>query len=98
MQRIDLGSGHWYSWVGWAPDRDLNPQYNDMPDDPHYGATVGHLNQSGEECLGFLTFAKWAPVPVWELESTDPLTVSPSVLCTACGDHGFIRDGKWVVA
>ena len=27
----------------------------------------------------------------------EPLTISPSVLCQ-CGDHGFIRNGKWVVA
>ena len=31
------------------------------------------------------------------LVAYDPLTVAPSLLC-ACGDHGFIRDGKWVPA
>lgn len=40
-----------------------------------------------------------------ELESLEPLTVSPSLLCKApmpdgstCDDHGFIRNGKWVGA
>ena len=33
----------------------------------------------------------------WTLVAYDPLTVAPSLLC-ACGDHGFIRDGKWVPA
>ena len=33
----------------------------------------------------------------WKLESADPVTVSPSLLCS-CGDHGFIREGKWVPA
>lgn len=34
---------------------------------------------------------------VWRVESLDPLTVSPSLLCTA-GHHGFIREGRWVPA
>ena len=32
-----------------------------------------------------------------ELISTDPLTISPSLLCR-CGDHGFIREGRWIPA
>lgn len=31
---------------------------------------------------------------VWQVESLDPLTISPSVLCS-CGHHGFIRNGRW---
>ena len=96
--KVDLGSDHSYSWVRWAPDRDLNPQYADMPDDPHYGIQVFHKNKAGEECPGFVTFSKLAPPPVWELISVEPLTMSPSLLCRTCGDHGFIRDGKWVAA
>lgn len=34
----------------------------------------------------------------WQVESWDPLTVSPSLLCRACGDHGLIVEGKWVPA
>jgi len=34
----------------------------------------------------------------WDVASLDPLTISPSMLCRACGHHGFIRDGKWVPA
>lgn len=45
----------------------------------------------------------------WTVEQWEPLTISPSVLCKAplvpgdpsageCGDHGFIREGRWVVA
>lgn len=34
----------------------------------------------------------------WHVESWDPLTLSPSLLCTACGSHGFIREGRWVPA
>ena len=33
----------------------------------------------------------------WKLESENPLTISPSLLCTdsRCRRHGFIRNGKW---
>jgi uncharacterized protein DUF6527 len=35
--------------------------------------------------------------PKWTVESWDPLTISPSILCD-CGNHGFIRNGRWVPA
>jgi hypothetical protein len=34
----------------------------------------------------------------WTLVSADPLTLAPSILCRGCGDHGFIREGRWVRA
>lgn len=34
----------------------------------------------------------------WIVESTDPLTVSPSINCLNCGTHGWWRDGQWVGA
>jgi hypothetical protein len=36
--------------------------------------------------------------PVWTVESYEPLTLSPSVLCRRCGRHGFVRAGRWVPA
>lgn len=35
--------------------------------------------------------------PFWSVESWEPLTVSPSVLCN-CGDHGYIRGARWIPA
>lgn len=43
---------------------------------------------------------------VWQLLSREPLHVEPSLLCKApsgpngelCGDHGWIRGGRWVAA
>jgi hypothetical protein len=26
----------------------------------------------------------------------DPLTIEPSILCSDCQTHGFIREGRWV--
>ncbi len=34
----------------------------------------------------------------WAVESADPLTISPSILCGSCGTHGFWRAGRWVPA
>lgn len=34
----------------------------------------------------------------WTVERLDPLTISPSLLCRACGHHGFITAGRWVPA
>ena len=30
------------------------------------------------------------------VESTDPLTISPSILCPDCGLHGYVRSNRWV--
>jgi len=101
---IDLGAGHLLRFVHWAPDRDLNPQYDGLPDVDRWGAILAHPHPvTGNECEGSLTFD--GPVqrqleparPKWQVESWEPLTISPSVLC-ACGDHGFIRQGRWVTA
>ncbi|GAC71038.1 hypothetical protein [Gordonia soli] len=27
--------------------------------------------------------------------STDPVTVTPSIMCADCGLHGFLTDGVW---
>lgn len=34
----------------------------------------------------------------WIVESDDPVTLAPSILCLTCGHHGFIRGGRWVPA
>lgn len=36
--------------------------------------------------------------PVWKVEQDDPLTLSPSIVCSCKGQHGFVRDGKYVPA
>jgi hypothetical protein len=32
------------------------------------------------------------------IDQEDPLTISPSILCPDCQTHGFVRNGRWVVA
>lgn len=111
---IDLGDNHTLEFTCWRPDRDLNPQYDGIPDVERYGATVRH----GDGCLSGILFdgdvqqklhaiyVKWAEKQglkprkyiAWQVECWEPLTISPSLLCLRCGDHGYIRQGKWVKA
>ena len=104
-ERIDLGHDHAMSYFCWAPDRDLNPQYEGIPDVERYGITVYHKAPDGSECASAVVFdgevqRKLEPDGRhrWAVVQEDPLTLSPSLLCMRCGDHGFIRDGKWVPA
>lgn len=64
-----------------------------------------HRTPEGEECMGSIYFElEWvrnnpalSNVAKWMVETWEPLTVSPSLLCS-CGHHGFIRGGKWITA
>lgn len=100
-RNLDLGHDHRAVFLGWAPDRELNPQYEGIPDEPRYALLIHHKDPAGAECSGMVTFAgdvqrRVEPdrPNVWTVQSWDPLTISPSVLCS-CGDHGFIRNGRW---
>lgn len=69
------------------------------------GVAVGlveeHDSPTGR-CSGYVKFRGVPPNPdgrpSWVVEKEDPLTLSPSVLCSTCGHHGYIRKGKWVPA
>lgn len=120
---IELGDNHALWFVQWAPARDLNPQYDGVPDVQRYSAVIEHPSLiDGSLCLSAIHFdtpevrlvdeasrkhceklgIPYHDYPRWQVESWDPLTVSPSLLCTpgklGCGDHGFIRQSKWVRA
>ena len=101
---IDLGDNHTMQFYGWSPDRKLNPQYDGVPDAKKYGAFVSHLTPDGSKCESAIVFDSETSRriddnrPKWVVESWEPFTMSPSLLCRACGDHGFIREGKWVRA
>lgn len=99
---LDLGDGHWLRWIGWAPDRSIPEnaeRFKDAPDDSRYGAIVTHTTDKTETglCEGYIGINPINDHATWTVESWDPLTLSPSLLCS-CGDHGFIRGGKWVRA
>ena len=105
-QEIDLGEDHVLRFTQWKPDRDLNPQYAHLSDVDRLGAVVRHKTPDGGDCMSGIYFdtpetkrviaEAFPDRSTWTVESWDPLTISPSLLCRACGDHGFIREGKWV--
>jgi hypothetical protein len=53
---------------------------------------------NGQDCRGgFVAFrGRYMDNHGWTLESEDPLTLSPSLMCRGCGCHGFIKNGAWV--
>lgn len=85
---IDLGGGHRLQPTTRADGR------------PH-GWIDEHTNAAtGKLCCGAVTRAGMAlgQEPTWRVVTEEPLTLEPSLLCRMCGDHGFVRDGKWVPA
>lgn len=87
---IDLGHGVTMQWA--------------TKDGGRVGLLERHSTPDGEECTGYVALdvpgvREWRPDgPLWRVESWEPLTISPSVLCRQCGNHGFIRNGQWVPA
>lgn len=63
-----------------------------------------HRTPEGRECGGSVLFdldgvrEAFPDRAVWTVESLEPLTLSPSILCRRCGNHGYVRAGKWVPA
>jgi hypothetical protein len=97
---VDLGGGVTLRWTELYG--------RETPAGEHFGAIVSHRKPDGSYCEGAITFntalgrefaASSAPPttkprdPAWE-----PLSISPSVLCTDCGEafHGHIQGGRWV--
>jgi hypothetical protein len=93
---IDFGSGFTGHWIGWHPERELNPQYEGIPDSDHalLMLTCPHGLQTGVSIMGAMPGEREG----WTVESWEPLTLSPSILRNECGCHGYIREGKWVRA
>lgn len=89
-RRLDIGGDH--SLVLVTPTDATEPT----------GVEVYHLTPDGKPCVGWINFdvAHNEHLPTerkWQVESWEPLTLSPSLLC-GCGDHGFVREGRWVKA
>lgn len=97
----EIGHGVGYVFTAWAPDRELNPQYDGIPDVDRFGLIYRHPAPDGSECSGSVVFEGEAARkvmpnhPQWTVDSWEPLTLSPSLLCTTCGHHGWIKNGAW---
>jgi len=80
-----IGHGHWLRRQVWQGEPS--------------GVLDIHMKADGRLCFGG---ARWAGPDdghaKWKLVSVEPLHIEPSLACRGCGDHGWIRDGKWVPA
>jgi len=89
---IDIGNGHQIKWRAFEGDE-------------HSMLEIHHRRTNGAPCRSHIPIVggAWAreftPGSVfgWDMVSIEPLTLAPSILC-GCGDHGFIRGGRWVPA
>lgn len=97
-EQIDIGHGFSMSYFRWAPDRELNPQYADIPDVDRAGIIVDCPHGIGGAVhfdVGERMKEIFPNSNFWTVQSWDPLTLDPSILCTECGCHGYIRNGAW---
>lgn len=99
---LDLGDGHYLRYFRWEPD-DLPANRElygvPLPVVEKAGATVYHGDCASAVHFDLPEIRKFfGERHVWQVVSWDPLTLTPSLLCMRCGDHGFVRDGKWVRA
>lgn len=104
VQSLDLGHGHILTYYPWTPNARLHPDHADLPQVERFSATVEHTRPDGKACISGVTFdgpvaRQLVPLSgLWTVESWEPLTINPSLLCGGCGDHGWIREGRWVQA
>lgn len=65
------------------------------------GLFQAHKTEFGEPCLGAVPFVipgiveRNGSTPMWDVVKDEPLTLHPSISCSSCGKHGFIKNGKW---
>ena len=66
-----------------------------------------HRDAAGAWCAGWVAFrgSPWSRqfekvegFQSWDVVKRDPLTLSPSIKCKACGHHGHIKNGRWTPA
>jgi hypothetical protein len=89
---IDLGDNH-------------TMIFSEYQGEKRVGANIVHQAADGSKCQGWISFEgrAWAnsfngSIATWKVEQDEPITLSPSIACRVCGDHGYVRDGKWVKA
>lgn len=98
--RIDLGSGRDAVYFTAHDDAEQLGEVIGLIE-THPLQRVFDDRPAGAECAGVVFFdvpGNEVDRPKWTVECWEPLTLSPSILCGLCGNHGFIRGGRWVEA
>jgi hypothetical protein len=87
----ELGHGVRYTFTAWGEHDPVGII------EQHEGCSVS--SQGGGIMFDLPGVADAFPGhPLWTLVQKEPLTLAPSLLCRACGHHGFIQEGRWVPA
>jgi len=85
---IDLGNGYIGHLIE-ASEAQPHPS-------GYAGITIEHTRPDGRQCGHIATWdGSQGPNRTWTLVLLDPLHIEPSLLCRVCGDHGFVRNGRW---
>jgi hypothetical protein len=85
-------------WTDISAEQDMSRLIRPVRHDgAPYGWLEAHRDGRGKWCTAVLARADVdsSGRPAWRVLSEDPLTLDPSVKCTACGNHGWIRNGRW---
>lgn len=92
QQPLDIGHGVTIEFTSWGAHERV-------------GLIEHHSTPNGEPCDGGGVLFDLPGVreafpgrALWKVESWVPLTLAPSLLCSRCGHHGWIRDGRWCPA
>jgi len=101
---IDLGGGHSYQWMQDGYIGPPTPEHKIIGLVEHHPHAVDDDHPFGY-CGGYIAWVASSRKGGWvtvrhELVSGSPgdeehVTISPSLLCPLCHNHGYIRDGKW---
>jgi len=103
---LDLGDGHWLDWSTYKGERCGGIITHVKTDElkAKQRAEYGDQPWIDGNCQASFTIrgSQWnidePRYASWEFDGNfEQPTLSPSFLCH-CGDHGFIRQGKWVRA
>lgn len=82
MAVLDLGLGHRFT-----------PAFG--REGEHVGWMHHHTAPDGQPCVSFCAIVPGYGAEVHRVEQAEPLTLSPSLKCRACGSHGVVTKGRW---
>lgn len=101
LEKLDvtqIGSREWIAYYTSGEERTGIIELHELDDGTICGGSVRFAMPYGAPAVPRAEGVQ----PEWHVDSLDPLTLSPSVLCApdrgGCGHHGFIRGGRWVGA
>ena len=71
-------------WMTWQPDGNL--------------LAVHLIPETGVQCRACPRVVDVTSGNFHRIVTRDPLTLEASLICEACGWHGFVQEGRWVPA